>query len=159
MLIYRWLTRRWLGYGDTRAPIEAIALRTLGLAYLVVFIVDSITTRPHPGLHGRGALVLVAIVVFVASAVATQPQREDVPVWWRVALLLLVTACGAVLAAVQPNGIWPAGPYFVGIIAALRLDRRAGVLTIASSVVALLVVATVEGRAGTVVSVLVGSVP
>jgi hypothetical protein len=29
----------------------------------------------------------------------------------------------AVLAAIQPQGIWEAEPYFVGIMAALRLDR------------------------------------
>ncbi len=125
----------------------------------MLFIVDTFTTRPAPGVHGRAAVVLVALVVFVASAVATQPQSPNLPQWQRVATLLVVTAASATLAVVQPNGIWPAGPYFVGIMAALRLDRRAGVLTLASSVVVLLVVSTVEGKTSTATSVLIGSVP
>src|ERR1700760_3193880 len=32
--IYRWFTSRWLGIGEARAPVEAIVLRLLGLAYL-----------------------------------------------------------------------------------------------------------------------------
>jgi signal transduction histidine kinase len=157
--IYRFFTRRWLGIGDANAPVEAIVLRLLGLAYLILFIVDTFTTRPHPGLHGRGAVVLVALVVFVISAIATQPQRSDIPQWQRGAVLLVVTAAAAVLAVAQPNGIWPAGPYFVGIMAALRLDRRVGVMTLAFAVVVLLVVSGAEGRASSAASVLIGAVP
>jgi signal transduction histidine kinase len=159
MAIYGWFTRRWLGIGEAHAPLEAIVLRLLGLGYLVVFIVDTFTTRPEPGLHGRPAVVLVALVVFVGSAIAAQPQSPHLPQWRRVTTLLVVTASSAVLAVVQPDGIWPAGPYFVGIMAALRLDRRAGVLTLASSVAVLLVVATAEGKGSTATSVLIGSVP
>jgi signal transduction histidine kinase len=157
--LYHWFTRRWLGIGEARAPVEAVVLRLLGLAYLVAFIVDTFATGPAPGLHGRHAVVLAALVVFVFAAVAAQPQRTTLPPWRLAATLLVVAAASAVLAVVQPNGIWPAGPYFVGIMAALRLDRRTGAVTLALAVVVLIVVATVEGRASTAVSVLVGAVP
>ena len=160
--IYRWLTGAWPDYsrpGQTTAPVEAIALRTLGLAYLIVFVVDTVNSAPHPGLHGRGLVVLVATLVFVAAAIGAEPRRDDVPIGRRVAFLVAVAIATAVLAAVQPKGIWEAGPYFVGIMAALRLDRRSAVLTLAFAVILLLGVAAVENRGGGVSSVLLGAVP
>ncbi len=44
-----------------------------------------------------------------------------------------VTMAAAVLAALQPHGTWETGPVLVGLIAALRLERLAGVLTLAFS--------------------------
>ena len=127
--LYRWLTTRWddpVGDTNARAPLEAIVLRTIGLAYLAVFIAETVTTAPHPGLHGRGAVALVATIVFVGAAVASQPRRDTVPVARRVAMLATVAVASAVLAVVQPKGLWEAGPYFVGMMAAMRLGRRTG---------------------------------
>jgi signal transduction histidine kinase len=162
LAIYRWFTGAWLdptSQARTRAPIEAIALRLLGAVYLIVFIVETFTTSPHPGVHGRGAVVLGATIAFVAMAVASQPGRDKVLTSRRVALLVGVAVATAVLAAVQPNGIWQAGPYFVGIMAATRLDRRAGFLTLVFTVVLLLAVAAIKGHGGSVPSVLLGVVP
>jgi signal transduction histidine kinase len=158
LAIYRWFTRSGFD-ADARAPVEAVVLRLVGLAYLVVFVVDTVTTRPHPGLHGRGIAVLAAMIVFVVAVVAVQPQRADMAPWRRMAMLLAVTAAAAVLAGVQPNGIWPAGPYIVGIMAALRLDRRAAALTLAASVTVLLIVATAVGRDSAAPAVIVGAIP
>jgi signal transduction histidine kinase len=155
---YRWLTRSGFD-ADDAAPVEAIALRLLGLAYLVVFIVDTVTTRPRPGVHGRGILVLVAMIAFVVAAIASQPRRADMDPWRRIATLLIVTAATSALAAVQPNGIWPAGPYFVGIMAALRLERRAAVAMLTFSVGVLLIVSAIAGRGSAAPAVLVGAVP
>ena len=160
--IYRWFTGAWPDPSSSArgtAPIEAIALRTLGLAYLVVFVVDTINSTPQPGLHGRGLVVLVAAIGFVAAAVGAQPRRDDVPVERRVAFLVAVAIATAVLAAVQPKGIWEAGPYFVGIMAALRLDRRSGVLTLAFALILLLGVAVIAHRGGGVSSALLGAIP
>jgi signal transduction histidine kinase len=155
---FKWLTRSGFD-ADNAAPVEAVWLRLLGLAYLVVFIVDTAMTRPRPGIEGRGVLVLVAMIVFVVAVIASQPRREDMAAWRRIATLLLVTAAASVLAAVQPNGIWPAGPYFVGIMAALRLERRPAVATLAFSVAVLLVVSAVAGRGSAAPAVLVGAIP
>ena len=160
--IYRWFTGGWpdpTSQTRSRAPIEAIGLRSLGLGYLIVFIVETFTTSPHPGLHGRGAVVLVATIAFVAAAVASQPGSDKVSESRRIALLVAVTVAMAVLAYVQPNGIWEAGPYFVGIMAATRLSRRAGVLTLAFSLIVLLAVAAIRGHGGSVPSVVLGALP
>lgn len=156
--ILRWFTQSGFGRPG-RAPPEAIFLRCLGIVYLGLFIVSSATTRPSPSLHGRGLGVLVAIIAFVACAVGTHPRRRDIPTSRRLALLLGVTAASAALAALQPNGIWQAGPYFVGIVAAVCLERRAGVLTLAFSLLVLVSVSVAEGRGGGALSVLLGAVP
>jgi hypothetical protein len=141
------------------AQLEAIVLRTIGVAYLAVFIADTATTAPHPGLHGRGAVVLVAMIVFVGAAVASQPARGTMSVGRRVGLLATVTVAAAVLAVVQPKGIWEAGPYFVGMMAAMRLDRRTAWLTLAFAMILLLGVSVITGRSGAMPSVLLGAVP
>jgi signal transduction histidine kinase len=153
-----WLTRSAFTTGE-RAPAEAIFLRCLGLAYLVLFVVATATTRPRPGFEGRGLAVLAAGVVFVAGVIGTQPRCVALDAWRRIAALLAVTAGSAVLAAVQPHGIWEAGPYFVGIMAAMRLERVAAVSVLAASLVAVGAVALASGRGGGAASVLLGAVP
>ncbi|MGA2014315.1 MAG: hypothetical protein ABSH51_27820, partial [Solirubrobacteraceae bacterium] len=131
-----------------RAPAEVIVLRSFGLIALLLFVAETVTTRPEPALHGRGLVLLVAAIACVVAAIATQPQRGDLPASYRVATLGLVTATAAVLAAIQPNGIWEAGPYYVGIIAALRLERRTGVIVLVTSLVVLVAVAGIAGHLG-----------
>jgi signal transduction histidine kinase len=147
LAIYRWFTGSRFGSG-TRASAEAIVLRGFGTAYLVVFLVETFTSRPYPGLHGRGAVILAATIAFVAAAVSTQPQRANMSPPRRVAALLAMTAAAAVLAVVQPNGIWTAAPIFVAIVAALRLERLPGFLTLAGSLVVLVAVSLIAGRGG-----------
>jgi signal transduction histidine kinase len=143
---------------DGRAPSEAIFLRGLGLAYLVVFLISSGTTKPHPGLHGRGLVVLVATIAFVAAALATQP-RAELGESRRLALLAVVTVSSAVLAVVQPNGIWQAGAYFIGVVAAIRLERRTGLIALGVSLAVLVGVSALAGRGGGAISVVLGAVP
>jgi len=142
-----------------RAPIEVILLRCLGVGYLLLFVISTSTTHPQPGLHGRGLVILIVMVGFVAAALGTQPRNAHSPPWQRIALLLAVTAASAVLVILQPNGIWPAGAYFVGVVAALRLERLAGALTLGFSLAVLVGVSAAEGDGGTAVTVLVGVVP
>lgn len=143
--IYRWFT----GSGfdrERRAPVEAIVLRCFGAAYLAVFLVLTFTTGPHPGLHGRGAAILVALLVFVAAVVHVQPQRSEPSTARRVATLLTVVAATGVLAVLQPHGIWPAGVVYVAIIAALRLERLTGALLLAFTLAAFAIGAAIEGH-------------
>jgi signal transduction histidine kinase len=160
--LYRWFTRRWLDPAseiEATAPLEAIVLRTLGVAYLIVVIAETATTKPLPGFHGRGLVVLVATIAFVAAAVGSQPRRDDVPMARRVALLAAVTVAAAVLAIAQPKGIWEAGPYFVGLMAATRLDRRTGWFTLGFALILLLAVSAIGHHGAGVPSVLLGVVP
>ena len=134
-------------------------LRSLGLVYLALFILATATTKPHPALHGPGLAVLIAGIALVAAAVPSAVPRDDVPTWHRVALLLTVTAASAVLAYLQPKGIWQAGPYFVGIVAAMRLERGPAALMLAVALVATGVVAAAAGHGAAALSVLLGAVP
>ncbi len=155
-----WFTRNGLSDApDARAPAEAIFLRLLGLTYLVLFILASATTRPQPALEGRGLGVLVAIVVLVAAVVIAQPRRRRTSERERVAGLLLVTAASALLAALQPRGLWQAGPYFVGVMAALRLERATALVTLAVSLAAVCGVAVAEHRGADALSVGLGALP
>ena len=158
LAIYRWLSRS--GFDDEASlPVEAVVLRTLGLVYLAVFLVETFTTTPYPGFNGRGAAILTATIVFVAAAVASQPRRADVSTWRRIAALAGVTAAAAALGALQPNGIWAGGPYFVAIMAGMRLERVPAILTLAGSIAAMLVASAIEGHSGATFAVLLGAVP
>jgi signal transduction histidine kinase len=159
LLIYRWLTRSRLDGSEMTLPAEAVALRCLGLGYLAVFLVETLTTRPYPGLHGRGALILLALIVFVLGAVCTQPQSHDMAVWRRVLALAVVTAATAVLSGLQPNGIWSVGPYIVAFMAGICLDRKTGVLTLGLSLLALVIVSAIENIHRVPLAVLAGAIP
>ncbi len=159
LAIYRWLRRSRFGRGEAAVPAEAVVLRCFGLAYLALFVVEVFTTRPYPGLNGRSAGILAAMILFVLAAVAAQPQRADIPVSRRVVALAGVTAAAALLAALQPHGFWPAGAYYVGVVAALRLQRLAGVVLLGLSLVVLVAVSALAGHGGGVLSVPLGVVP
>jgi signal transduction histidine kinase len=58
---------------------------------------------------------------------------------------------------VQPHGIWTAAPFFVAIVAALRLERLLGVLTLACSLVVLIAVSLIAGH-GRSLSLPIGAV-
>ena len=175
LALYKWLSRRissedpmrapWMnsdsaGSSESRTPIEVVVMRCFGLAWLVLAIAGTFSTRPHPGLHGRGLAILVALVALIISGVLTQPLRfTGLPTWRRVAALVGLTAAAAVLAALQPDGTWQSGPVFVGIVAATRLDRLTGALTLAFSLVVVIAVSAATGHGGNAISVVFTAVP
>jgi signal transduction histidine kinase len=155
----KWFTNSGLE-PDVRAPAEAIILRTLGLGYLVLFIVATVGTKPHPGVgSAKGVLIIVALVTLVACAIASMPQRRPMPPWRRIALLIGVTAASAVLASIQPKGIWEAGPYFVAIVAGGGLERIPALLTVIVSLAAVSAAAIAGGHGGQAVSTLLAVPP
>ena len=141
-----------------RPPIEATVIRCFGVAWLALILVGGAASKPHPGLHGRGGLILLALLALLAFTVSAQPWTVA-PVPRRVAALVGVTAAAAALAVLQPHGTWQNGPLLVGIIAALWLERLAGALTLAFSVAVITTVAVIEGRPGPALSVLFTAVP
>ncbi|MGH2833672.1 MAG: sensor histidine kinase [Solirubrobacteraceae bacterium] len=165
--IYRWLTKSGR-FGEDhlsdracdsgRAPWEVIFLRCIGVAFLVGFVISTFTTHPTPGLHGKGALILVVSILLIGAAIGTQP-RAYASEQRRIALLVVVTFASAVLAVIQPNGIWEAGPYFVGILAAMRLERVRGTLMLCFSLAVLVSVSLIEGHGSSAVSIMVGAIP
>jgi signal transduction histidine kinase len=163
LAIFNWLTRGWLTRDmtgrDASAPAEAIALRSIGLAWVLACVVVTFTVHPRPGLHGRGLVVLAALVALLSSAVAAQLQRRSVSPRRTIGALLGVTAAAAVLAIDQPHGIWQAGPYFVAIVAAMCLDRRTGALVLLVAIAPFAIGSLIKGQVGTAVSVSAGVAP
>ena len=148
-----------LSIGDASAPAELIVLRCFVVLDLGVFLLGTFTNAPYPGLHGRGAVILLATIALVAAALGTRPASRDMPTRSRVVALAAVTVATAVLAALQQYGAWQAGAVFVGIIAALRLERLTGVVTLAVSLAVLVAVSEVANAGYGVQSLLFNAVP
>lgn len=153
------LVMPWYAPAEGHLRLEVIVMRLCGTAWLVSVLVQVVRGDPRPALHGRGAVVLIALVALYAFAVWSRPWTA-VPTRSRVAALAGVTVAGAVLAALQPDaGTWPTAPLLVGLIAAWCLERRAAVLTLAFSVGTLVTVAGIDDRSGSVVAILTTAVP
>jgi signal transduction histidine kinase len=134
-------------------------MRLFGAAWLLAVLVQVVRSSPPPGLHGRGAIVLVALLGLYALAAWTRPWAA-VPVGSRVAALAGVTAAGAALAALQPDaGTWQNGPLLVALIAAWCLERRAAALVFALSLAALVAVAALDGHPDAISDLLMTCVP
>jgi signal transduction histidine kinase len=158
--VYGWLTGRDFGFKrNGRAPLEAVVLRCFGAAYLTVILVDTFATKPRPGFEGRGLLILLATVAMVAATLAALKQPPGLSPARRFGAIALVTACSGLLAAAQPNGIWEAGPVFVGIIAAIQLERKTGALALALSLVVVTIVTVIEGHGGRAFSAAISAIP
>lgn len=160
--LYKWLLSDpgdLPGSPPGRASIEVVVLRSFGLVYLVVFMVGTLHTSPHVGLHGRGLAILLAAITMVVSAIAAAPQRAGIPTWRRLCALGAVTVASAVLAVLQPNGIWEAAIYYVGIVAALRFERMTGLLTIAGALVLLMLVSVIAGHTGSALGIPIAAIP
>jgi signal transduction histidine kinase len=153
------LLKPWYAPVEGRLRLEVIVMRLFGTAWLIGVMVEVVRGHPHPGLHGHGAIALVALVALYGFAVASRPWKP-LPTSTRVAALLGVTAASAVLAALQPDaGTWQNGPLLVGLIAAWCLERRAAVLTLVFSVGVLVAVAAVDDRPGAIAAVLMTCIP
>jgi signal transduction histidine kinase len=145
---------------DGRAPMEAVALRLFGLALLLPCIGVTFTTHPYPRLHGRDLVVLVSFVALVVSAVAAYPFQAGPVSTQRVVWPLIVAIVSTgVFATAQPHGIWIAALYYIAIIAAFRLERRAGLLILALDTVPYVTGYVVKGQPGGAVTVVFGVVP
>jgi signal transduction histidine kinase len=157
----------WLRPGEPRTPIEAIVMRCVGAAWLVTFLVFGALTSPHPGLHGRGLGILLAMLGVLAPAmialraVALSMRSMDFrwAAWRYVVALLVMTACSAVIIALQPNGPWQDGPVLIAIIAALRLDRVAGTLMLALSFAVVVAVTVTHHDGSAALTVLFTDLP
>jgi signal transduction histidine kinase len=158
--LYRWITGRGIrGRPDAALPLEAVVLRCFGLAYMTLILVDTFVTKPRPSFEGRGIVILLATLAMVGATLIalTQPRaRRHVR---SLVAIALVTVCSGVLAGTQPNGIWEAGPVFVGIIAAIQLERLSGAFALAVSLAVVCVVASLEGIGGRGLSSAISAVP
>ncbi len=156
--LIRWFTHSGFAR-EERAPVEVTILRSLGLVYLTLFIFATIATRPHPGFHGKGIAITTAMVAMVVFAVGTIRRGTSMAQAQRIVLLLGISAASASLAALQSKGIWQAGAYFVAIVAAGALERRAAFATAGVAVAAVITTAAVAGHGSAAISVALGVPP
>src|SRR5689334_1555414 len=101
-------------------------LRPLGIVLMALVIVPSLSAAPGPGLAGESLAVTVSLAVFAgATALIFLPREWSEP--QLVAILLVVTAAGTAITALQADG---AGELTVGLVtwtAAARLALRPAV--------------------------------
>jgi signal transduction histidine kinase len=140
-------------------PPEVVFLRMIGVGYLVLITVGTATTRPHLALHGRGLGAALALIALVVALVANNPRASTRRTRTRVVAFAVTTVAAAVLEAVQPNGLWEATPYFVGIVAAMRLESRLAVSVLAVNLLVLGTVAAFSSHWGDALGTLIGAVP
>jgi signal transduction histidine kinase len=100
------------------------ALRAFGVVSLLVVLVSAATTHPLPGVSGDGALVALALVLFLAG-VALSVRRTNLRPGVRFAGLLMAGAASCLFAAVQPESAGYATIYYVVVIAGMRLRQPA----------------------------------
>jgi signal transduction histidine kinase len=152
---------------DCALPVEVIPLRMIGIAFLIAFALTSWGTNPQPSLQGRGLVVLIGFLTLAGSLLLSRPARirlalakKDPIEVRRTVIGLLGVITGTILLALeQPNGMWEAGPYLVAIMAATRLDRRAGGLIMLVAIVPLTIGALIKGSYGTALSLSIGVLP
>jgi signal transduction histidine kinase len=161
--MFRILADWWRGRGmmegpGERATVEVKFLRILGFIYLALFVFATASTEPHPSYHGSGLAVALGFVGFIVGLVVTNP-RAELSEDRRLTGLLLVLVSSAILAAFQPKGLWQASPYFIGVVAAMRLERRRAVAVMAVTLAVLATIGAIRGEWGSSVSVLVAVVP
>jgi signal transduction histidine kinase len=148
----------WTKPGE-RVPPEVVFLRMIGLGYLVLIILSTVTTRTHPALQGRGLVVTLALIALVASIVVNNPRSITKSTSTRLMAFGVTTIAAAVLAAVQPNGLWEVTPYYVAVVAAIRLDRQLGPWVLGVNLVVLGIVAGLSNHWGDALGTLIGAVP
>lgn len=157
-----WWRRSWITRGedgDGSAPPEAVAWRVFGVVLLGACIAVTFSTHPYPRFHGRDAVVLAAFVWTVVAAIAAHPERQNVAKRQVVLALVGVVIGSGTLGAAQPHGIWVVGPYYVAIIAALKLDRRTAWLLFAAAVIPFFAGYMAKGQIGGGLGFLSGILP
>jgi signal transduction histidine kinase len=157
-----WFRRSWFAYGyegEGTAPLEAVAWRLFGVVVLVAFVAITFATHPRPGVHGRDIGVLVSFVAFVVFAIAAHPERRNMPARQRIWALIGVIVASGALGGFQPHGVWVLGPYYVAIVAALNLDRRAAWLVFLAAITPFLAGYLSTGQVASAATFLSGILP
>ncbi len=152
-----WITRGYDGEADM--PPEAVVWRLFAVVLLAACVGATVATHPHPGFHGRDLAVLVSFLALVACAIAARPHRKVLAIRHRVPALVGALVSAGVLGSAQPHGIWVVGPYFVVIVAALTLPRRAALLIFLAAVLPFLAGYLAKGQGGDAATFVSGILP
>ncbi len=141
-----------------RGPRQPLSV--FGTLALTLIVVVTLFTEPRPGGDGDGPWVAFGIVALVAGIFLSVPSAE-IPVWRRIAGLLLVTGASWLLIGVQPEGIAFGALYYVVIMSALRLElvpalAVSGVAVVGGSA---MVAQAAEDPWGAIVSIVLSVIP
>jgi signal transduction histidine kinase len=137
---------------------EVVFMRCLGIGFMGLMFIATLTTRPYPGLHGKGLAVLLALCAMPVAFVVSNPRSaaDNAARLWA---LGAIAVAGAILAAVQPDGIWEASPYYVAIVAAMRLERTTAVWALGLTLALLAGVGALGDHWGASLSTMIGALP
>jgi signal transduction histidine kinase len=147
-------TARALSRAEERRARQRAWLRPLGCALIALVVAGTLGGNPRPGLHGQGAGVTAALVVFVAAlaaGLAGDPERR--PLRFRLVPIVLVGGAGVALAALQPHGATELAGSAAVWMAMARLPLRLG-LTLGAAITAGLALAEALSATSTAYSVL-----
>jgi signal transduction histidine kinase len=147
-------TARALSRAEERRARQRAWLRPLGCALIALVVAGTLGGHPRPGLHGQGAGVTAALVVFVAAlaaGLAGDPERR--PLRFRLVPIVLVGGAGVALAALQPHGATELAGSAAVWMAMARLPLRLG-LTLGAAITAGLALAEALSATSTAYSVL-----
>jgi signal transduction histidine kinase len=111
---------------------DATAARLIGLALVTWTVIGS---KESPALHGRGLVVLVALVLLVGAWLVWTAwsclQQQMTPD------LYVLAASSGLLAAAAPSAAGSAGAFVIALSAAARVDLRHGFAVVCVAVVAM----------------------
>ena len=116
----------------------------------VLVIASAVQTDPRPALHGRGLLVLVALIGYLAAlgfGIVHRTRLQDPPTGWR--LIGLVSGCALILAIVQPEGAGTLALYITIGVACSRLEPRRAIPGFTVGIVLATVLRKLLGPEGT----------
>jgi signal transduction histidine kinase len=122
----------------------------------VLVVTSALREEPEPGLHGRGLLVLVALIAYVTLTgygVVFRTRHVDPKASW--ILLAAIGACGLVLELLQPDGAGALALYITLGIAASRLEPRGAMALFTGGIVAISAMHELVSRDGTVVDTII----
>ncbi len=140
-------------------------LRPLGVALILAVVAGTFGAHPHPGLHGDGLGVTIALCVFAASlALAIQGRFTGMGVGMQATVISAIGAAGVALAALQPKGTPGLAAGAAVWMAVARLPLPLGIAVGATTTVALDLATAIAGSsassvlANTLLCVLLGMI-
>lgn len=140
---------------DVRKPVRWI-LPFFAVVLAVLVVTSALRVEPAPALHGRGLVVLVALVAYVAlTAFGIVWRTRLVDPGHSRRLLAAIGACALVLELVQPEGAGALALYITLGIAASQLEPRGAIPLFTAGVVAISVMHELLRQDGTLADTIV----
>jgi signal transduction histidine kinase len=128
----------------------------LAVVLALLVVASALQTDPEPALHGRGLIVLLALVAFVALlayAVIYRTQYVDPPP--RSWMLAGIGACALVLAIAQPDGAGVLALYITLGVGCATLEPRRAIPAFTAGIVVVSALHELIARDGTLADTII----